>query len=289
MIVRQPPRAATWLLERLLRISDLDPLIGDLAEQFAQGRSRFWYWWQTMGVIGLELVRMLRRHGLSFAAAVLAGCALTQLWMLGSSYAFQPLYANLPQVSAHPWSAAALLRVAGMQLNGISNGVLTFATVWLVIRVHRAHQRAVLMVFVLALMGPRLPGIVRLLIDAATHMRFTFALVRLIVPTALQTVYTLAEGLWAIRAERFAELDRRTRYVTALAVVLSVLVAIIYHAQLVGALPRERPEWIVLDAMDIAGIGYLGYLLWRPKSARRIGNAQRPPLSRVVLLAGESR
>jgi hypothetical protein len=289
VIVRQPPRAATWLLERLLRISDLDPLIGDLAEQFAQGRSRFWYWWQTMGVIGLELVRMLRRHGLSFAAAVLAGCALTQLWMLGSSYAFQPLYANLPQVSAHPWSAAALLRVAGMQLNGISNGVLTFATVWLVIRVHRAHQRAVLMVFVLALMGPRLPGIVRLLIDAATHMRFTFALVRLIVPTALQTVYTLAEGLWAIRAERFAELDRRTRYVTALAVVLSVLVAIIYHAQLVGALPRERPEWIVLDAMDIAGIGYLGYLLWRPKSARRIGNAQRPPLSRVVLLAGESR
>lgn len=289
MIVRQPPRPATWLLERLAGTPDFDPLIGDLAEQYAQGRSRFWYWWQTMGVIGLELVRSLRRHGLSFAAAVLAGCALTQLWMFGSSYAFQPLYANLPQVSAHPWTAAALLRVAGMQLNAISNGVLTFATVWLVIRVHRAHQRAVLMVFVLALMGPRLPGIVRLLSDPATDARSTYALVRLIVPTALQTVYTLAEGLWAIRAERFAEMNRRMRSVTLLAVVLSVLVAIIYHAQLVGALPRARPEWIVLDAIDIAGIGYLGYLLWRPRSAPRTGNAQRPPLLWPVLPAGENR
>jgi hypothetical protein len=269
-------------------MSDLDPLIGDLAEQFAHGRSRFWYWWQTMGVIGLELVGKLRRHGLSFAAAVLAGCALTQLWMLGCSYAFQPLYANLPQVSAHPWTAASLLRVVGMQLNAIANGVLTFATVWLVIRVHRAHQRAVLMVFVLALMGPRLPGIVRLLIDAATHARFTFALVPLIVPTALQTVYTLAAGLWVIRTERFAEMDRWTRYVTVLALVQSVFIAIIYHARLVGALPLARPEWVVLDAMDVTGIGYLGYLLWRPTSARRTGNALRPPLSRAVP-AGESR
>jgi hypothetical protein len=258
VILRQPPRQATWLLERLGGISDLDPLLGDLAEQFAQGRSGLWYWWQTLGVLGLELVRMLRRHGRSFAAAVLAGCALTRLWMLGSSYAFQPLYAHLPQVSAHPWSAAALLRVAGMQLNVISNAVLTFATVWLVIRVHRAHQRAVLMV-------------------------------RVIVPTALQTVYTLAEGFWAIHPERFADMDRRTRNVTVLALVQSVLVAIIYHAQLVGALPRARPEWVLLDALDIASIGYLGYLLWRPRAVRRSGNAQRPPLLPALLRAGESR
>jgi len=276
VISRQPPRPATWLLERLGGSCNLDPLIGDLAEQFAQGRSRFWYWWQTTGVLGIQLLRILRTHGLSFVAAVLAGCALTQLWMLGCSYAFQPLYAHLPQVSAHPWTAAALLRVAGMQLNTISNGVLTFATVWMLIRVHRAHQRAVLLVFVMVLMGPRLPGIVRLLIDDVTHGRFTFALVRVIVPTALQTVYTLAEGLWAIRAVRFADMDRRTRYVTVGAIVQSVLVAIIYHGQLVGALPRERPEWVVLDALDIAAIGYLAYLLWRPAL-------------RVQLQMGESR
>jgi hypothetical protein len=277
VIVRQPPRPASWLLERLAGRSDFDPLLGDLAEQFAQGRSGFWYWWQTVGVLGIELLRILRQHGLSFGAAVLVGCALTQLWMLGSSYAFQPLYANLPQVSAHPWTAGALLRVAGMQLNAISNSVLTFATVWLVIRVHRAHQRAVVMV------------IVRLLSDAVTHARFTFALVRVIVPTALQTVYTLAEGFWAIRPERFAELDRRTRYVTVLAIGQSVLVAIMYHAQLVGALPRARPEWVVLDALDIAGIGYLAHLLWRPRSAPRTRGSQEPAISRTQLQTGDGR
>jgi hypothetical protein len=287
--IRQPPRPATWLLERLAGIADFDPLIGDLAEQFAQGRSRFWYWWQTVGVLGLELARILRRHGLSFAAAVLAGCALTQLWMLGSSHAFQPLYANLPQVGAHAWTAAALQRFAGLQLNAISNSVLTYATVWMVTRVHRAHQRAVLMVFVAALMAPRLPGIGRLLIDAVIHARFTFALVPLIVPTALQTVYTVAAGLWAIRTERFAEMDRWTRYVVLLAVALSVFVAMIYHARLVGALPLARPEWVVLDVLDIAGFGYLGYLLWRPKSALRTGKDQRPPILRAQLQTGESR
>jgi hypothetical protein len=277
VISRQPPRPATWLLERLGGIADLDPLIGDLAEQFAQGRSRFWYWWQTTGLVGLELVRILRTHAFSFVAAVLAGDALTQGWMLCSSYAFAPLYASLPHVYGHPWTASALLWVAGMQLNAISNTVLTFATVWMVIRVHRAHQRAVLLVFVLALIGPRVPGIVRLLIDAATHARFTFALVPLLVPTGLQTVYTLAAGLWAVRSERFAELDRRTRYVTVLVLAQSVLVAIIYHARLVGALPLARPEWAILDGLDIAGIGYLACLLWRP------------PTWRAQLQAGESR
>jgi hypothetical protein len=262
---RPPPRPATWLLERLGGISDLDPLIGDLAEQFAQGRSRFWYWWQTTGVLGLELLRMLRTHALSFVAAVLAGVALTQGWRLCSAYAFQPFYAHLPHLSGHAWTVTALLWVAGMQLNAISNAVLTFATVWMVIRLHRAHQRAVLLVLVLALTVPRLPGMVRLLIDAATHGRFTLALVPLMVPTALQAVYTLAEGLWVIRRQRFAEMDRRTRCVTVLAIVLSVLVAILYPVRLVGALPLARPECAVLDGMAIVSIGYLGYLLWRPQ------------------------
>jgi hypothetical protein len=289
VIPREPPRPATWLLVRLGGMSDFDPLVGDLAEQFAQGRSRFWYWWQTAGVVGLELQRILRTHALSFVAAVLAGDALTQGWRLCSSYAFQPLYTNLPHVSGHAWTVTALLWVAGMQLNAISNAVLTFATVWMVIRVHRAHQRAVLMVLVLALTVPHLPGIVRLLIDAATHGRFTFALVPLIVPTALQAVYTLAEGLWAIRPERFAEMGRWTRCVTALAIVLSVLVAILYPVRLVGALPLARPECAVLDGLAIVTIGYLGYLLWRPNSASPTGKGRQMPKWQAQLPAGDTR
>ena len=289
MIPCEPPRPATWLLVRLGGISNFDPLIGDLAEQFAQGRSRFWYWWQTAGILGLELRRVLRTQALSFVAAVLAGDALTQGWRLCSAYAFQPFYANLPHVTGQTWTLTALLWIAGMQLNAISNAVLTFATVWMVIRVHRAHQRAVLMVLVLALTVPHLPGIARLLIDAATHGRLTFALVPLIVPTALQAVYTLAEGLWAIRRQRFAAMDRWTRCVTVLAIVLSVLVAIIYPVRLAGALPLARLECAVLDGLDIVTLGYLAYLLWRPNSASPTGKGRPMPMWQAQLPTGETR
>jgi hypothetical protein len=63
----------------------------------------------------------------------------------------------------------------------------------------------------------------------------------------------------------FSELDRRTRSAAIIAAVLATLVALIYRARLVGALPQTRPEWSVLDAIDIATISYLAYRLWRSK------------------------
>ena len=267
MTFRPPPRPATWLLEQFGGHSRLDPLIGDLAEQFAGGRTQLWYWRQAVGAIGMKIVASLQTHGFSFITAVLAGLALTQAWRLGSSHLFQPLYTNGPRVNGHAWTNMPALRMVGLQLNAFSNGVLTFATAWLVIRIHRAHQRAALMVFALLIVAPRLSGIARLLFDATSHAHFTYALVPLIVPTGLQAAYTVAEGLWAIRVDRFRELGRWTRTVTVLTVVQAVLVAIVYDARIVGTLPLERPEWIVIDAFDIGCWVYLAYLLWHPQLA----------------------
>lgn len=47
------PRAATWLLERFGSRSRFEPRIGDLVEQFEQGRSRLWYWRQAMGALAV--------------------------------------------------------------------------------------------------------------------------------------------------------------------------------------------------------------------------------------------
>jgi hypothetical protein len=299
---RLPPRPATWLLERLGTNSKIEPLLGDLAEQFAGGRSCSWYWRQALGAVGLDLLRTLRTHAGSFIAAVLAGCVLTSVWEFGISYAFHPLYTTLPRVARHPWTAEALLRVAGLQMNGAVNCGLTFTTVWLVTRVHQAHQRAVLLAFVVALTSTRIPGIARIVIDAATHSRMTIQLIPVFVPTALEAVFTLVAGLWMIRTKCFAEADRRTRVVAILlaaqapiialvydarrvgaalarmdrqtrcvaisATVLAYLVALVYRARLVGALPLARPEWYVLDLMDIAGLAYLACLLWRPTATR---------------------
>jgi regulator of extracellular matrix RemA (YlzA/DUF370 family) len=307
---RLPPRPATWLLVRLGNSSRIDPLIGDLAEQFAEGRSRLWYWRQAAGALGLDLLRTLRTHAASFIAAVLTGCVLTSVWGFGISYVFHPLYTHLPEVTRHPWTAEALLRVAGMQLNGTLDCVLTFATVWLVTRAHQAHQRAVLLAFVVALTATRLPGIGRVVIDAATHSRMTINLVPVFVPTALQAAFTLVAGLWMIRTKCFAEVDRRTRVVAILmaaqapiialmydarrvgaalaqmdrrtrcvaifATVQAYLVALVYRARLAGALPLARPEWYALDLLDIASVAYLAYLLWRPTTTGLAGSAATP-------------
>lgn len=57
MTSRPAPRAATWLLERVGGRSRFEPLIGDLVEQFEDGRSRLWYWWQAVGTLAIDLAR----------------------------------------------------------------------------------------------------------------------------------------------------------------------------------------------------------------------------------------
>jgi hypothetical protein len=303
---RIPPRTATWLLERFGSESRMDPLIGDLAEQFAGGRSRFWYWQEATGALGIDFIRGLRTHALSYVAAILIGCIATSLWEFGVSRAFQPLYTSLADVSRHPGTSGALLCIAGLQLNGILDCLLTFATVWLVTRVHRAHQRAVLAAFVAVLTAPSIPEIARLMCDAVIHTRIPNGLVPVVVPACLQASLTLVAGLWMIRtrcfagldrrtrvvgvlvaagatlvallydprrvAVVFAELDRRIRFIAILAAVVATSVALIYRARLVGALPPTRIEWSVLDALDIATVSYFAYLLWQqrenPSTAR---------------------
>ncbi len=97
-----PGRAATWLLERLGSAVRFDPLIGDLVEQFAAGRSRLWFWRHAAGALGIHVLEALRTHAPSFISAVLAGCLLNSLWQFGCSLAFQPVYAGLAAVKQHP-------------------------------------------------------------------------------------------------------------------------------------------------------------------------------------------
>jgi hypothetical protein len=55
-----PPKLATWLLQLLAAGRHSESLAGDLMEQFAQGRSRLWYWRQVVMAIVLARVRAFR-------------------------------------------------------------------------------------------------------------------------------------------------------------------------------------------------------------------------------------
>jgi hypothetical protein len=81
MNLRKPPRLASWLLNRLGFPESNPPLAGDMLEEFQSGRSRAWYWRQTIGVIAARARNNARdsRDGLIavffgwFAQAIIAG------------------------------------------------------------------------------------------------------------------------------------------------------------------------------------------------------------------------
>jgi hypothetical protein len=271
---RVAPRAATWLLERLGSRSRFDPLIGDLLEQFAAGRSRLWFWRQATGALGNHILEALRTHAISFISAVLAGCVLSLLWQVACSLAFQPVYVNLAAVKRHPWAFDAFARLAGMQANMVSEYALCFISAWLVTRLHRAHQRAVLLAFIAAIIAQSLPTIAQPFVGAPDS-GFVVSLATHVILTVLRVACTLVGGLLAIRTQRFAELDRWTRCVAILWVTQMFVTGLLFAARRVGEVAYTRPEgYLSMYALGAVGGLYLAVRLWRETPASR---AVEPP------------
>ena len=76
------PAVATWLLKRLSSSADSDALIGDLIEDYLQGRSRIWYWRQTFVAIVVSFWREISRHPVLTLRAVVSGWAVIYLYRL---------------------------------------------------------------------------------------------------------------------------------------------------------------------------------------------------------------
>jgi hypothetical protein len=58
----KPPALAAWLLMHLTPGDNHDALVGDLLEEFQQGRSAGWFWRQVLRAIPASLVHELRVH-----------------------------------------------------------------------------------------------------------------------------------------------------------------------------------------------------------------------------------
>ncbi len=261
MRTRSPPRLATWLLEGLGSGARLEELIGDLTEQYAAGRSALWYWHQASGALALDVRRTLRTHGPSFATAVLVGYAVTSLWLLGNSLAFRP--DDGLEATRHAAALDTLMRFLSMRASQASLTVLVFVSGWIVTRIHRAHRRAVLLAFVIAVIAPRLPANAALIAYVIRDSQPFSLLVPGVVPTALQAVFTLAAGLWIIRTKRFAHMHPRVRFVTVLTIVLALAGSLLYDAWKVGVLTYPPAARYPVDAAEIGSGAYLAYLLWR--------------------------
>jgi hypothetical protein len=94
---RRPPGLAAWMLLRILRAPRCEALIGDLAEEYRHGRSRTWYWRQTLWAIAADLrEHPPRRLGLgalrlAMIATLLLGASLGAKWPL-FIFALDPIW-----------------------------------------------------------------------------------------------------------------------------------------------------------------------------------------------------
>jgi hypothetical protein len=75
----QPPGAATWLLKHLTPDDKNELLLGDLLEDFVQGRSAAWYWRQVLAAIMVGLLQEARVRWIAISWAVVYSSAIPWL------------------------------------------------------------------------------------------------------------------------------------------------------------------------------------------------------------------
>ena len=76
--MRQPPRLATWLLNRLDCGNNVESLLGDLVESYRQGRSDAWYWRQVLRAVLTSACHHIRSHKLLALRAIVVGYVVSE-------------------------------------------------------------------------------------------------------------------------------------------------------------------------------------------------------------------
>ena len=131
-----PPLLATWLLEHLTRCEDNEALAGDLLEEFGQGRSITWYWYQVFVAILVALAKELYTRWVTILFAVIVSGVVSyrQIW---HSFEFERLFTWGIRL---PWPASFAFTIA---LWSAAEGLVffvAFATYLVAIRRFNLHS-----------------------------------------------------------------------------------------------------------------------------------------------------
>ena len=144
----QAPRVATWLADRFLTTRKRESLIGDLMEQYREGRSAAWYWSQVLRAIVAGTTDDLVAHKLIALRALGLGLALYFLFSLA---VFRL------SITAQGWIARAGIGCepgafwCQFWSNQLSAELLVYSACalsgWMVARLHRQHAVAAVCLF----------------------------------------------------------------------------------------------------------------------------------------------
>lgn len=111
--MRQPSGLTKWLLENCV---SQEALAGDLAEEYAAGRSSAWYVNQVLRAMVLDACSKIREDKLSAVRAVMVGTVLGVAWV--SAFRLSPWWMTLqtsPEKMSEPvWWVVMLSGYAGI-------------------------------------------------------------------------------------------------------------------------------------------------------------------------------
>ena len=148
MSTLQPPRLASWLLQHLAPGPHPESLLGDLIEQYRDGRSAAWYWRQTLTAILVGVTRDIRTHKLLAIRAVAVG------WVL---YVVSSFPVNLLSGTIRVWTVGWLVDTGHYSFGWLfwsrrlTDTLLVFTACaisgWLVARLHRSHPAAMVFLY----------------------------------------------------------------------------------------------------------------------------------------------
>jgi hypothetical protein len=157
---RRPPAVAAWLLRTFGAGSAIDDLLGDLSEEYAAGRTAWWFWWQVLAAIAISLIKEIRMHPVLTARAIGVGWLAMFLLNLGGSFVQEII-----EVVGYPWPRVDVPMYSPTtgvtRFVPISTWILIYRPVvsfvrilltaylagWLVGRVHSCHRKSAVLAF----------------------------------------------------------------------------------------------------------------------------------------------
>jgi hypothetical protein len=107
----QAPRVATWLADRFLTNRTRESLIGDLMEQYREGRSTAWYWGQVLRAVAASTTAELIAHKFMALRALVVGLVLYFLFSFPVTWlaVIAPGWIERALISCEPGASGANL------------------------------------------------------------------------------------------------------------------------------------------------------------------------------------
>jgi hypothetical protein len=200
---QEPPRVATWLAQRLVSGPRGESLLGDLIEQYRQGRSGIWYWRQVLAAIVVGAVHDLAAHKLLALRTLTIGWTLYYLlsfpvtWAGGiaENWLSQQVILCAPdsfwcQFWRNQFSVELLIYVAA----AVSGGILA--------RLHRKYWVAMLSLFAASVLLFECGMVGWLVYQSGLPVPVSpFALIVANLTVVVRPLSIVGGGMWAVRSD----------------------------------------------------------------------------------------